>query len=131
VRKALRLRVERRREHRPAVLTTLDRGERPFATWLEGLQNLVSETTYRTTAVAPEELVQIVEDAAATKRVRVAAAFALSRNTEPEVRRRVRIAALGCADEQTRSELDRAAVGEESVLARGEENNRSGHRIRQ
>ena len=116
VRKALRTRAKRRRQHHDRVLRTLERGERTVETWLDGLRGLMAGATYRTAVVDSEELVRVVEDAAATRQLRVAAAYALSPSSDPEVRRRVRIAALGCADERMREALEQAAGGDVSAL---------------
>lgn len=92
----------------------LDPGDRSFADWRASLSTLLKRgADYRRAALGAEDLLAVVDDAAAPPARRIGAAIALRDGDHPEARARVRIAADTCADEETRAALAAAAAEEE------------------
>ncbi|MBW2453773.1 MAG: hypothetical protein JRI68_04655 [Deltaproteobacteria bacterium] len=115
---AIRIReaMEAQRERRSSGVRVelLDQGERAPEAWRSDLAKLAqSATRYRDRGLNTQELAEVVEDPACSPRRRVAAAFALSQgDPDAPARRRVRVAAEACADDQLRLALEEAAQGE-------------------
>jgi hypothetical protein len=95
-------------------LEQLDRGKRSLRAWREDLRKLLSAggSSYRGPALGPDQLAEVVEDAAAAPERRVAAAIAVAGSGDGEARRRVRIAVEACADQDLKEALAQAAEGE-------------------
>jgi hypothetical protein len=95
-------------------LAQLDRQRRTLPAWREDLRALlaVEGSGYRGAALGSDQLAEVVEDAGAPAERRVAAAIALSGNGDVESKRRVRIAAQACVEEDLRAALEHAAEGE-------------------
>jgi len=102
----------------------LDRRGRSVDVWCEALGRLLGggreESGYRDMALARGPLLDLVEDGAAAPERRVAAAVALSRTGDVQLKQRLRIVAETCADEDMRAALEHAAEGEieQEALAR-------------
>jgi hypothetical protein len=86
---------------------------RPFAEWRTALGALLRRgADYRHTALGAEDLLAVLEDAAAPPARRLGAAIALREGDHPEARARVRIAAEATADGDMRAALEAAAEEE-------------------
>jgi hypothetical protein len=102
-------------------LTQLDRGERSIDVWKKALRDLATVAEgYRSRALSTEDLGAVIDDHGAPVERRLAAAVTLGARAPDEARRRVRIAARACADEDLAAALEQAAEGEiaEALLAR-------------
>lgn len=102
-------------------LTQLDRGERSIDAWKKALRELAAVAEgYRSRALSTEDLGAVIDDHGAPVERRLAAAVTLGARAPDEARRRARIAARVCADEELAAALEQAAEGEiaEALLAR-------------
>jgi hypothetical protein len=96
-----------------APLDVLDRRTRSVDAWRDALRAQLDRTgTYRGPHLTAEQLLDVVADSRAFPERRIAAAVALSAADDAEQRRRVRIAADACADDDLRAAIERAAEGE-------------------
>ncbi len=112
-----------------ADLSVLDRMDRSFDEWRQGLARVFDPTTYRRRTLERSELVTVVEDPQAPPERRVAAIFALHEGASDDERRRCRIATESCAEPNTRAALEAALEEElaevERALARAPSRRRS------
>ena len=102
-------------------LAQLDRGERSLDAWKKALRELAAVAEgYRSSALSTEDLGAVIDDHGAPVERRLAAAVTLGARAPDEARRRVRLAARVCADEDLAAALEQAAEGEiaEALLAR-------------
>lgn len=98
---------------RAAVTDALDPGDRPLPAWRDALAKIMrSEEQYRTSAVTKDEVLAVLEDAAAPSRLRIGAALALRETSDTDARQKIRIAAETCADADLREALEAAAEDE-------------------
>ncbi len=106
--------AQRERHSSGVRVELLDQGERAPEAWRSDLARLTqSAGRYRDRGLDAQQLAEVVEDPTCAPRRRVAAAFALSQGEPDEpARRRVRIAAEACADDQLRMALEEAGRGE-------------------
>ena len=95
-----------------AKLPLLERRGLGAEAWRAHLGGLLGKAGYRTSALTPQDLGAVIDDASLSAEHRVAAAVALSAAEPEEARARARIAASACADEDLRAALDSAAEGE-------------------
>jgi hypothetical protein len=94
----------------PTVAELLDRGGRSLEAWRAALGRLLQRgAQYRSAAISDDDVLGVLEDPAARPALRIGAALALRESADPDARRRVRIAAAACADEETRAALEAAA----------------------
>jgi hypothetical protein len=104
-----------------AALGALDRAGRSLAAWREHLAALgQGRADYRRIALSRDDIAAVLADAAAPRERRVAAAIALARTDDAEMKARVRVAADACADEALRRALEAAAEDELSEAALAE-----------
>jgi hypothetical protein len=104
-----------------ARLDVLDRKDRPVDAWRDALRALFDRMgSYRGPHLTAEQLLNVVADARVVPERRVAAAVALSASDDRELRRRVRITASACADDDLRAAIEHGAEGEidETALER-------------
>jgi hypothetical protein len=89
------------------VPSLVERGSQTAREWLSGLDALVrgGGSRYRVAAVSAEMLSDLAGDPGATTESRVGAAAALVRMDDEQLRKRVRVAAEGCADSELRDTL--------------------------
>ena len=84
-------------------LDFLDRRGRPLEAWAADLRGRIGTAAgYRASAVVPEQLAAVAEHAAMSPERRVAAAVSAAASGDPAARRRIRLAARACADEELR-----------------------------
>jgi hypothetical protein len=99
-------------------LGILDRGERTPDAWRDDLRALaVRGAHYRERAFERTDLLAVAENPNLPPERRVGAALALSEHADDGERRRLRIAAEGCAHPRLRFALERAAEGEVELAA--------------
>lgn len=103
-----------------AWVEALDRNGRPFEVWRAALQKLAQAgPSYRSSAPTREGLLQVLEDAKSSVERRLAAALALSKDSTPEVKERIRVAAESTALEPVRVALAHIAQdAEDETVAR-------------
>lgn len=89
-------------------LDALARGDKSAAGWQRELERLLGQQDYRGPKLRVADLEQLLGDGQADPERRVAAALALPK--DDETRRRIRIAADRCADEDTAAALAAAAA---------------------
>jgi hypothetical protein len=95
----------------PTVANLLDPGDLPFAAWRSQIARLLRGTShYRRAGLSDDEVLGVLEDPGAPPVRRIGAALALRESRDPEARRRVRISADACADDETRAALEAAAA---------------------
>lgn len=99
-------------QDRARLLEIISRNGRPVPEWKKALETLVAKTGYRTAGHDVEEVMRIVEDAAAPLEQRVAAALAARPHGGEAVQKRIRVAAEACVEPRLRVALERAATGE-------------------
>lgn len=96
-----------------APIDVLDRKERSIAAWRDALRAALDRTgSYRGAHLSPEQLLDVVADVRAPPERRIAAAVALSATDEEAHKRRIRVAAEACADDDLRTAIEHAAEGE-------------------
>jgi hypothetical protein len=117
-----------------AKLALLERRGQSVGEWLQRLRALPAQSDYRSTGVAPDELVQVLLDPSGRAEARIGAAAALIERSEPGVRERVRIAAGATANEKLRIAIDAVAddrlaaeLVDEAVAAESEASGGPGH----
>lgn len=92
--------------------TALEKANAPVSTWLEGLRELARRgSDYRSGALAPDQLAEIVADPKAPLDVRVGAAVVLAEGGDDDARSRVRVAADAAASPRLRIALESVASG--------------------
>jgi hypothetical protein len=99
-------------QERARLLGEISRNGRPVPEWREALSTLMTRAGYRTAGHDLEEVMRIVEDAAAPLEQRIAAALAARPHGGEPVQRRIRVAAEACVEPKLRVTLEKAAAGE-------------------
>jgi hypothetical protein len=104
------------RAHGPArtvpLARELERAGARTRDWVRSMRTLLRPAPgFRTAAIPPDRLWQVVEDPRADRDARTGAAIALASQAEGEERERIRVAAAGCAEPRLRIAL-RTAVTE-------------------
>lgn len=92
------------------AVSLLDRNGRTLDAWCSAVRALVPEAglSYRHLVLDQDTVANVLEDPHASVERRVAAAFALARRDDPEVRQRVRVVMEACASVPVRAAIDRA-----------------------
>lgn len=104
--------VERMRDDEAESLhCALERRNQSLSDWRQRLQQLI-HGGYRTHAVTPTELAEILDNSAATSEQRLGAALALAESRDPMARQRIRVAVDRCAEPKLRIALEHVAAGE-------------------
>jgi hypothetical protein len=93
----------------PDVAVRVARGGRTRGVWLAALAGETGEGGFRKAPIAPEDLLRVVESAAADDSARAGAAFVLGRTGSEADRARLRVAAEACASPRLRVVLEKAA----------------------
>jgi hypothetical protein len=100
-------------ENAAESLAQLDRAGRPIAAWRAALGALLEQqASYRASPLTREQLLAVLESAAAPAERRLAAAVSLSASGEPEIAAKIRIAADACARPRVRVALSGVADGD-------------------
>lgn len=102
-----------RGENAAESLSQLDRAGRPIAAWRTALGGLLEQqASYRASPLTRDQLLAVLESAAAPAERRLAAAVSLSASGDAEVATKIRIAAEACARPRVRIALSGLAEGE-------------------
>jgi hypothetical protein len=99
-------------QDRARLLEDLARNGRSVSEWKKAQETLVAKTGYRSAGHDIEEVMRIVEDAAAPLEQRVAAALAARPHGGEAVQKRIRVAAGACVEPRLRVALEKASAGE-------------------
>jgi hypothetical protein len=91
-----------------------ERGGRPLAAWRAHLARAPNETSYRQSAATVDEAASILRSADATPEQRVGAALALRVAGQPPAR--IRVAAVGAADDRMREALEAVADADDDLV---------------
>jgi hypothetical protein len=106
--------LDARKSGGPArAVDVLARGERSTGNWISELKRLTRREGYRDLAVPTEQLIDVVEDAAAAPALRLAAAIAL--RGDATAMTRVQTAALQSASPRIRVALEHAVTAEDEA----------------
>jgi hypothetical protein len=94
------------------ALASLDRGGRTVPEWRTALGKLLAHgDEYRAAPLREGDVVDTLENVAATPGRRIGAALALAHGGDPEAPARIRVAAAACADARVRVALEGIAEG--------------------
>lgn len=99
-------------QDRARLLEDIARAGRPVPEWKRALSKLMTRAGYRTAGRDVEEMMRIVEDPAAPREQRVAAALAARPHGGDDASRRIRVAAEACAEPKLRLALEGASTGD-------------------
>lgn len=99
-------------QDRARLLEIIARDGRPLPEWKRALATVMARAGYRTAGHDLEEMMRIVEDPAAPREQRIAAALAARPHGGDDAARRIRVAAGACAEPKLRVALESASSGE-------------------
>ncbi len=100
-----------------AAANALKRGGRTPSKWMDDARKMREEAAnYRIAVMPDEELWRIVEDASASATERAGAALALRHHIDDHGRKRLRLAAEACAENQLRIALETATEEDDAAL---------------